>query len=123
MAKVASRSSCCRLPSAAARRTLLAVYHLANRQCALGDLSGLPALPDHAGVMDVPTAKVAVLDGTAHAPGHAWQQGKQAKQTICTQWGEMAWQLGGAEGFALAQEADANGTSPGKDVLWCCARC
>ena len=94
--------------------TMLAVYHLANRQCALGDLSGIPALLDHAGVMDVPTAKVAVLDGTAHAPGQAWKQGKQAIRTL---WGEMAWQLGGADGFALVQEADANGTSPGKDVL------
>jgi len=94
--------------------TMLAVYHLANRQCALGDLSGIPALLDHAGVMDVPVAKVAVLDGTAHAPGQAWKQGKQAIRTL---WGEMAWQLGGDEGFALVQEADANGTSPGKDVL------
>jgi predicted AAA+ superfamily ATPase len=94
--------------------TMLAVYHLANRQCALGDLSGIPALLDHAGVVDVPVAKVAVLDGTAHAPGQAWQQGKQAIRTL---WGEMAWQLGEDEGFALVQEADANGTSPGKDVL------
>lgn len=94
--------------------TMLAVYHLANRQCALGDLYGIPALLDHAGVMDVPAAKVAVLDGTAHAPGQPWKHGKQAIRTL---WGEMAWQLGGAEGFALVQEADANGTSPGKDVL------
>ena len=94
--------------------TMLAVYHLANRQCALSDLSGIPALLDHAGVLDVPTAKVAVIDGTAHAPGQPW---KQSKQEIRTLWGEMAWQLGGAEGFALVQEADANGTSPGKDVL------
>jgi len=94
--------------------TMLAVYHLANRQCALGDLSGIPALLDRAGMMDVPTAKVAVLDGTAHAPGQAWKHGKQAIRTL---WGEMAWQLGGADGFALVQEADANGTSPGKDVL------
>jgi len=94
--------------------TMLAVYHLANRQCALGDLSGIPALLDHAGVMDVPTAKVAVLDGTAHAPGQPWKHGKQAIRTL---WGEMAWQLGNEEGFALVREADANGTSPGKDVL------
>lgn len=94
--------------------TMLAVYHLATRHCALGDLSGIPALLDHAGVMDVPQAKVAVLDGTAHAPGQPWKHGKQAVRTL---WGELAWQLGGAEGFALVQEADANGTSPGKDVL------
>ena len=94
--------------------TLLAVYHLATRQCALGDLSGIPALLDHAGVMDVPQAKVAVLDGAAHAPGQPWKHGKQAVRTL---WGELAWQLGGAEGFALVHEADANGTSPGMDVL------
>jgi predicted AAA+ superfamily ATPase len=32
-------------------------------------------------------------------------------------WGELAWQLGGAESFAFVTEADATGTSPGKDVL------
>src|SRR5450759_2737707 len=94
--------------------TMLAVYHLANRKCALGDLAGIPALLDHAGVMDVPQSQIAVLDGTAHAPGQPWKHGEQAVRTL---WGELAWQLGGAEGFALVQEADANGTSPGKDVL------
>lgn len=94
--------------------TMLAVYHLANRQCALGGLSGIPALLDRAGVMDVPQAKVAILDGTAHAPGQPWKHGKQLVRTL---WGELAWQLGGAEGFVLVQDADANGTSPGKDVF------
>lgn len=94
--------------------TMLAVYHLVTRQCTLGDLSGIPALLDHAGVMDVPQAKVAVLDGTAHAPGQPWKHGKQAVRTL---WGELAWQLGGAEGFGLVQESDGSGTSPGKDVL------
>lgn len=94
--------------------TMLAVYHLATRQCALGDLAGIPALLDRAGVIDIPPAKVAVLDGTAHSPGQAW---KHAKHAVRTLWGELAWQLGGAEGFALVQESDANGTSPGKDVL------
>ncbi len=94
--------------------TLLAVYHLASRKCALGDLVGIPALLDRAGLLDVPQARIAVLDGTAHAPGQPWQNGKQK---VCTLWGEMAWQLGGSEGFAMVQEADANGTSPGKDVF------
>jgi predicted AAA+ superfamily ATPase len=93
---------------------MLAVYHLASRQCALGDLAGIPALLDNAGLMDVPQAQIAVLDGTAHAPGQPWKHGKQAIRTL---WGELAWQLGKAEGLAMVQEADANGTSPGKDVL------
>ncbi len=94
--------------------TLLAVYHLASRMCPLGDLAGIPAMLDKAGLLDVPQAKIVVLDGTAHAPGQPWKHGKQ---TIHTLWGELAWQLGEAEGFALVQEADANGTSPGKDVF------
>ena len=94
--------------------TMLAVYHLASRKCPLGELAGIPALLDHAGLLDVPQAQVAVLDGTAHAPGQPWKHGRQ---TIRTLWGELAWQLGQAEGFALVQESDANGTSPGKDVL------
>lgn len=94
--------------------TMLAVYHLATRKCPLAELAGIPALVDRAGLMDVPQARIAVLDGTAHAPGQPWQRGSQAIKTL---WGEMAWQLGGAEAFALVAEADATGTSPGKDVL------
>jgi uncharacterized protein len=94
--------------------TLLAVYHLASRKCPLGDLAGIAALLDQARLLDVPQAQIAVLDGTAHAPGQPW---KHAHQTIRTLWGELAWQLGKAEGFALVKEADGNGTSPGKNVL------
>lgn len=94
--------------------TMLAVYHLTTRKCPLGDLAGIPALIDRAGLMDVPPARVAVLDGSTHAPGQPWKHGKQ---TIRTLWGELAWQLGNDEGFALVKESDAAGTSPGKDVL------
>jgi hypothetical protein len=94
--------------------TLLAVYHLAMRQCALGDLAGIPALMDQAGLMDVPQARVPVLDGQAHAPGQPWKHGKQSIRTL---WGELAWQLGGDAAFALVKESDTAGTSPGKDVL------
>ena len=34
-----------------------------------------------------------------------------------TLWGELAWQLGGEEGYALVAASDTDGTSPGKDVL------
>lgn len=94
--------------------TLLAVYHLATRKTALSELAGIPALIDRAGLMDVPRARVAVLDGNAHAPGQAWKRGEQPINTL---WGELAWQLGGAEAFALVKDADLSGTSPGKNVL------
>lgn len=94
--------------------TMLAVYHLATRKSPLSELAGVPPLVDKAGLMDVPQARVAVLDGTAHSPGQPWKRGEQSIKTL---WGELAWQLGGAEGFGLVAEADATGTSPGKDVL------
>jgi predicted AAA+ superfamily ATPase len=94
--------------------TMLAVYHLATRSCPIKDLVGIPPLLDQAGLMDVPKSRVAVLDGTNMAPGQPWKLGNQ---TVNTLWGELAWQLGGESGFALVKEADANGTSPGKDVL------
>jgi predicted AAA+ superfamily ATPase len=94
--------------------TMLAVYHLATRNGPLADLAGIPALIDQAGLMDVPRARVAVLDGHAHAPGQPWKHGKQPIKTL---WGELAWQLGGGDAFALLSDADASGTSPGKEVL------
>jgi predicted AAA+ superfamily ATPase len=94
--------------------TMLAVYHLASRSCALKDLPGIPTLLDQAQLMDVPKARVAVLDGTSLSPGQPWKHGKQQINTL---WGELAWQLGGEEGLDLVKIADANGTSPGKDVI------
>ena len=94
--------------------TMLAVYHLATRKCALSELAGIPQIIDRAGLMDVAESRVAVLDGMAYAPGQQWKHGKQNVRTL---WGELAWQLGGSEGFALVKDADATGTSPGKLVL------
>jgi predicted AAA+ superfamily ATPase len=94
--------------------TLLAVLHLATRKGPLSDMPGVPALIEKAGLMDVPKANVAVIDGTAHSPGQPWKEGRT---TIKTLWGELAWQLGQAEGFELVKESDATGTSPSKKVL------
>lgn len=94
--------------------TMLAVLHLAGRTCKISELPGIPSLIESAGLMEVPTAKTAVLDGTAHSPGQPWERGNTAIKTL---WGELAWQLGQSEGFALVEEADRNGTSPGKETL------
>jgi predicted AAA+ superfamily ATPase len=94
--------------------TMLAVYHLASRECELSRLAGIPDLVDRAGLMDVPKARVAVIDGTARAPGQSRIEGKQEIRTL---WGELAWQLGKAEAFEFVKDSDASGTSPGKDVL------
>jgi predicted AAA+ superfamily ATPase len=94
--------------------TMLAVYHLATRSCPLSELHGVPSLLAQANLLDVPRARVAVLDGNAHAPGQPWKHGAIEVHTL---WGELAWQLGGAEAFDRIQQADQTGTSPGKEVL------
>ena len=42
---------------------------------------------------------------------------KHGKVVVRTIWGELAWQLGGEECFAMVKEADENGTAPGKGAL------
>ncbi|MFO1387187.1 MAG: DUF499 domain-containing protein, partial [Chitinivorax sp.] len=94
--------------------TMLAVYHLAKGEASASDLPGVPAILDAAGVMELPRARVAVLDGIKSSPNQPVQRDGQ---TVRTLWGDLAWQLGGAEGYALVADADASGTSPGKAVL------
>lgn len=94
--------------------TMLAVYHLAKGDALASDLPGVPAILDAAGVTELPRARIAVLDGIKSSPN---QPVVRDGQTIRTLWGDLAWQLGKAEGYALVADADASGTSPGKAVL------
>lgn len=94
--------------------TMLAVYHMATRMGSLDELAGIPGLLDQAGLMDVPKARVAVIDGNNLSPGQPWKHGTKLINTL---WGELGFQLGGDEGYKLVQEADQNGTSPGKEVI------
>lgn len=94
--------------------TMLAMYHLASRKVPLKDLAGVPEIFEKAKLKEVPKSRVAVLDGTAHAPGQPWSHGTTK---ISTLWGELAWQLGEGDAFRLVREADATGTSPGKEQL------
>lgn len=94
--------------------TMLAVLHLAAGKAAASSLTGIPAILDAAGVLTLPKARIAVLDGTRLAPN---QPRKANGLLIRTLWGELAWQLGGASGYARVAESDEAGTSPGKEVL------
>ncbi|WP_297505528.1 DUF499 domain-containing protein [Ferrovum sp.] len=94
--------------------TMLAVYHLAKGDAIASDLPGVPAILDAAGVTELPRARVAVLDGIKSSPNQPVVHDGQAIRTL---WGDLAWQLGKADGYALVADADASGTSPGKAVL------
>jgi hypothetical protein len=94
--------------------TMLAVYHLAGGKVPASDMPGIPNIIDKAGVSELPRARIAVLDGIKASPNQPVQHGDIQVHTL---WGDLAWQLGGEEGYALVASADQSGTSPGKDVL------
>lgn len=61
--------------------------------------------------------RVAVV-GNELSPGQSWT--KPDGTEIRTLWGEIAWQLGGAPGYAMVADADRTGTNPGaamRDVI------
>ncbi|HJN52790.1 MAG TPA: hypothetical protein QF924_20295, partial [Pseudomonadales bacterium] len=94
--------------------TMLAVLHLASRQVSTDKLEGIPPLLDEASIHDLPSAKVAVIDGIKLSPSQPQIHGIVTANTL---WGELAWQLLGEEGYAMVAQSDADGTSPGKEVV------
>ncbi|MFE8070151.1 DUF499 domain-containing protein [Marinobacteraceae bacterium S3BR75-40.1] len=94
--------------------TMLAVYHLASRKVSTDKLMGVPPVLDEAGISELPTARMAVIDGIQLSPSQSHTYGST---TVNTLWGELAWQLLGEDGFAMVADSDADGTSPGKETL------
>ena len=94
--------------------TMMAVMHVASGKVPARKMLGIPELLDKAKVKELVKARVAVLDGNALAPSHPREHGKVKANTL---WGELAWQLGGEDGYELVAASDKDGTSPGKDIL------
>lgn len=90
--------------------SLLALYHLFSG-VAPADLPGVEPVLHAAGLSELPSVRRAVLVGTAIAPGSVHEKPDGTK--VRTLWGELAWQLGGSEGFQIVADDDANATSPG----------
>ncbi len=93
---------------------MLAVYHMATGEEPANSLPGLYSILSGMNITDLPPAHVAILDGNSLSPSQPREKGGF---TINTLWGEMAWQLGGEEGYCMVEGADQDGTSPGKEIL------
>ncbi|MFO0608850.1 MAG: DUF499 domain-containing protein [Polyangiales bacterium] len=90
--------------------SMLALYHLFSG-VAPATLPGLEPVLARVGVSDALPAKRAVLVGNKLSPG---QPERKPDGTVTrTLWGELAWQLGGPEGYAMVREADETATNPG----------
>ena len=94
--------------------TMLAVYHLAKGELPVSQLNGISPILDAAGIIELPKARVAVIDGINFSVSEPKVHGNIRCHTL---WGELAWQLGSEEGYELVRSADENGTSPDKDTV------
>ena len=94
--------------------TLLAVYHLATRKVSTDKLTGIPSLLDETGVTSLPQARVALFDGNGVSANQPLERGSLKIRTV---WGNLAYQLLGAEGYEMVAPSDEAGTAPGKELL------
>ena len=90
--------------------SMLALYHMFSGTPA-SDLPGAEAVLNEAGVSIPSGVRRAVFVGTKISPG---QPHKKPDGTVVrTMWGEIAWQLGGKDGYKIVKAADETATNPG----------
>ncbi len=90
--------------------SMLAVWHL----CSGTDLTMFPQqVQDAVGFARIPSeVRRVALVGNEIPPGQPLPP-KADGTVVHTLWGELAWQLGKAEGYAMVAKADQTGTNPG----------
>src|SRR4029077_2335162 len=94
--------------------TLALLFHLARAGPKSHDWQGVRLILDQAQVKSVPQAATAVFVGQKFASIHS-RGGANGEPRRRTPWGEIAWQLGGAKGFAIVAQHDEKGIAPGGD--------
>jgi predicted AAA+ superfamily ATPase len=93
--------------------SMLALWHLFAGVPA-GQLPGLETVTQMAGVSQPPKVRRAVLVGNRMSPADLHK--KPDGTVVRTLWGELAWQLGGKEGYAMVRSADEKAVSPGDSL-------
>lgn len=94
--------------------SLIALYHLTSGE----PTSALPGVDDVLADGDLsipPQVRRAVFVGQMVSP--STPQIKPDGTVINTLWGDIAWQLGGREGYAIVAEDDRNATNPGAKLI------
>ena len=95
---------------------LTLLYHLANHGPSAAEWTGVRILMTSAGVDQVPQAAAAVFVGTEFDSIRG-RGGDDGTPKRLTPWGEVAFQLGGAEAFSIVEKHDQEGTAPAGDVI------
>jgi hypothetical protein len=93
--------------------SLLALFHLFSGKTA-NQLPGIDELLANISINLPPKVHRTVFVGTQVSPGNTYE--KPDGTIVKTLWGEIAWQLGGKEGYRLVEKSDETATNPG-DML------
>jgi hypothetical protein len=95
---------------------LTLLYHLARHGPKADRWNGVPRILERAGVAKVPQAATAVFVGQKFdvLTGRGGDDGTPKR---LTPWGEIAFQLGGQDAFALVARHDAERIAPGGDII------
>ena len=96
--------------------SMLALYHMASGAPAQ-DLPGLDQLLSRHDLSVPKKVSRAVLVGTSNGPMDVEKRKKDYGREIRTTWGELAFQLGGENGYALVADNDKSGIAPGSNLL------
>ncbi|WP_343081505.1 DUF499 domain-containing protein [Ostreiculturibacter nitratireducens] len=94
--------------------SMLALYHMVGGT-PVEDLPGLDQLMSRNGLAVPGKVNRAVLVGTSRGPQDVISL--EGGRKIRTTWGELAWQLGGAEALEMLAENDERGIAPGSNLL------
>ena len=94
--------------------SMLALYHMGGGTKAQ-DLTGLDQLLSGKDLAGPGKVSRAVLVGTSRGPADILDIGGGRK--VHTTWGELAWQLGGTDGYDMVAENDKSGIAPGSNLL------
>jgi predicted AAA+ superfamily ATPase len=91
--------------------SMIALHHLAAGH-APSKLPGVEGMLSSAGLPAPAPVRTAVLVGQMIDPGR--EHTEPDGTVVRTLWGELAWQLGGREGYGLVEPSDRNATNPGE---------
>ena len=95
--------------------SMLALYHLASGNIGISQIPGGEAIMEQVGeIDDTIEANRAVIVGQFFDANEPRQYEDCTTRTL---WGDIAYQLGGVEGYKMVEQSDLNGTSPGGDTL------
>jgi hypothetical protein len=95
---------------------LTMLFHLANHGAKASDWREVSRILSSAGVTAAPKAEVAVFVGTEF-DSTTGRGGDDGTPRRFTPWGELAWQLGKAEGFAVVAAHDEQRKAPSTEVI------